>query len=149
MILDQLANGDIYRQLGPRYAAAFDYLRSSDFSTIADGRHQVIGDEVYAIVVSYATKPAEKGLWEAHRRYTDIQCMIRGTERMGVAPISTMRSDVAYDPEKDAEFFTGQGQFVTFGESEFVLLLPHDVHKPSLMCSEPQDVRKVVMKVMV
>jgi YhcH/YjgK/YiaL family protein len=149
VILDQLDHAEMYHRLGSRYAAAFEYLRATDFAALEDGRHDVRGDEIFAIVASYQTKPHENGLWEAHRRYVDIHCMIKGAERVGVSPISAMHVDVPYDAQKDAELFTGEGQFIVIAPGDFALLMPQDVHMPGLVLAEPMQVRKVVMKVLV
>ena len=36
-----------------------DFLKNIDFSTLKDGKYEILGDEVYAIVQSYQTKPEE------------------------------------------------------------------------------------------
>jgi YhcH/YjgK/YiaL family protein len=76
--------------------------------------------------------------------------MITGRERMGVAPIEGMRSQMAYDGEKDLEFFAGgasEGQLVTVDQGSFTIFLPHDVHMPNLALAASQRVKKVVVKV--
>src|SRR5262249_18280705 len=118
VILDQLAHAELYRRLGERFAAGFDYLKR-DLAQVADGRYEILGDDVFAMVQSYDTKPQEAGRWEAHRRYADIQFMISGRERMGVAPLERMKSQAPYDADKDVEFFTGEGQFVTVEQGSF------------------------------
>jgi len=37
--------------------------------------------------MEYQTKPREQGIWEAHRKYIDVQYMIQGSELMGWASI--------------------------------------------------------------
>jgi len=148
VILDRLKHADCYRRLGERFAAGFDYCRR-DFSKIPDGRYDIIGDDVFAMVQSYDTKPREQGKWEAHRQYADIQFMIAGRERMGIASIGAMKTQTPYDAEKDLEFFTGagDGQFVIVEEGSFAIFLPHDVHMPTIAIDGPRTVKKVVVKV--
>ena len=150
MILDRLSNAAIYRKLSGRFAVGFDYL-GQDFSRVPDGRYEIRGDDVFAMVQSYDTKPTDAGKWEAHRKYADIQFMITGGERMGVAPIERLRSQVAYDADTDVEFFQGgasEGQLVAVDQGNFAIFLPHDVHMPNLSLDGiPQHVKKVVVKV--
>jgi YhcH/YjgK/YiaL family protein len=149
VILDRLSNANIYRRLSERFAAGFDYL-SRDLSNVPDGRYEIIGgDEVFAMVQSYQTKPREQGKWEAHRKYADIQFIIAGRECMGIAPIEAMRTQTPYDAEQDLEFFTGtgDGQFMTVEEGSFAIFLPHDVHMPTIAIDAPGKVKKVVVKV--
>lgn len=147
MILDHLTNADIYRGLSERFSAGFDYLRATDFSKLADGRYDILGDELYAMVQSYNSKPQSHGQWEAHRRKADIQYVIAGREKMGIAPLSRMRSLGGYDEEKDVEFFAGEGEFVIVERGTFAVFLPHDVHMPMLAVDRPGWVKKVVVKV--
>jgi YhcH/YjgK/YiaL family protein len=148
VILDRLDRCDIYRKLGDRFAVGFDYLRSTDFSAVADGRYWVRGDEVYAIVQTYDTKPREQGRWEGHRTKADIQYVIRGREAIGHVPVESATTDAPYDAEKDLEFFTATGgQFVRVEQGSFALFLPHDVHMPNVAIDRPARVKKVVVKV--
>jgi YhcH/YjgK/YiaL family protein len=152
VILDQLKHAAAYRNLGDNFAAGIDYLLHSDFAHIPDGRYEVIGSHNFAIVQSYTTKPPEKGRWEAHRKYADIQYMLNGGEKMGVAPLERMNVEQAYDGERDLEFFTlddarGTAQVVAVEQGSFAIFLPHDVHMPTLMIDRPAGVRKVVVKV--
>jgi biofilm protein TabA len=149
LILDSLTQAKIYRAFGAGFAAGFDYLAATDLLALADGRYEIQGSDVFAIVQSYNTKPREQGRWEAHRQYADIQIVVTGRERMGVAPISSLKLACEYDPEKDVAFYDGDGQFFTVGEGSFALFLPHDVHMPSLAIESPGPVKKVVVKVRV
>lgn len=42
------------------------------------GRHEIDGDRVFALVQNYTTNPIEGALYEAHRRYSDIQFVFSG-----------------------------------------------------------------------
>ena len=89
MIVDALANAGRYRPLHPRLAAAFDYLAAFDPAK-PDGKYPIDGDAVYALVQSYATRPAAEKKWESHRRYLDVQYVVSGRERITVAPIGAL-----------------------------------------------------------
>ena len=152
MILDRLETSLAYAQLGMRFASALAYLRETDLENLPDGTHEVQGRDVFAIVQAYPPKPRAQGRWEAHRDYADIQHVIAGQELMGVTPMGTVRSEAAYDPAKDLEFFIGDegvGQFFRVEAGSFAIFLPHDIHMPSLAVDDQQagTVKKVVMKV--
>jgi YhcH/YjgK/YiaL family protein len=147
LIFDDLARAGIYRNLGPRFAAGFDYLSSTDLLSLADGRYSILGSDVFAIVQTYDTKPQSQGRWEAHRLHADIQFVISGREKMGAAPLATMKLQPPYDPEKDVEFYEGAGQFFEVSERQFALFLPHDVHMPSIALGAAAQVKKAVIKV--
>jgi YhcH/YjgK/YiaL family protein len=151
MILDRLEHSLHYAALGDRFAAGFAYLRETDLVNVADGRYEIDGTNVFAIVQTYDAKPQAEGRWEAHRAHADIQYVARGAERMGVASMRGLTVATPYDSEKDVEFYAGGteiGKFFDVTAGEFALFFPHDVHMPSLSIAKPQAaVKKVVIKV--
>ena len=150
MIFDRLETCGAYRALGEGFAAGFDYLRDTNLDAIPDGRYDIRGSEVVAIVQTYRTKPPAEGRWEAHRQHADIQYIVRGRERMGVVPLAGMKLLPPYDAEKDVEFYAGDastGNLVMVEQGCFALFLPQDVHMPNLAIAESAEVKKVVIKV--
>jgi len=107
MIFDQAKNLDFYRSLGigDRYAKAVDFLKNTDLASLADGKYEIDGKNVFANVISYTTIPWEEAKYEAHENYTDIQYMISGTEILTYAPIDALNVKVPYNPEKDVIFY--------------------------------------------
>lgn len=152
MILDQLINARLYR-LGDRFERGFEYLSATNLPQTPDGKYPIAGDDLFAIVQAYTTKPADQGRWESHRRYADIQYLIRGQERIGVrvVPPQTAARDMPiatpYDDDKDIAFHTGAGDLFTLTAGQFAVFFPHDIHMPSLALDAPAEVRKVVIKV--
>jgi biofilm protein TabA len=140
MILDRLDNADLYGGLGTNIAAALDYLRRTDFSQMPVGRHEVDGDRVFAIVQRYRPKPLEQIVWEAHRKYIDVQFVAAGTERMGYVPLGDgLQVRSPYDAEKDAILFDAEGQLLTLSAGEFAVFFPCDVHAPGLATETADD----------
>lgn len=148
MIADTIRNAHLYRGLSPRIARAFDFLSSTDLQGAATGTFEIAGTQVYAIVQDYDTLPLNQGVWEAHRRHIDLQYMVSGTERIGYAQVGRMVPG-AYDPTRDFLPLTGEGDFLTIGPGDFMLLLPEDAHMPRIAVGTPALVRKVVVKIAV
>ena len=146
MIIDHIENALLYMGIGPRMQAAFAYLAKMNFATIAPGRYDIDGNNVYALVQQYETKPREKGVWEAHRRYIDVQYVAEGVEAMGYAPIGQLVVTQAYSAKDDYGLFAGTGDFVTAHAGTFVVFFPEDAHMPCLAIDTPATVRKVVVK---
>jgi YhcH/YjgK/YiaL family protein len=147
MILDRLENASLYRSIHRRFGQAFDFLTSTDLAALPPGRATVQGEELFALVNDYSTQALEKCRFEAHRKYIDIQLMVRGIERIGVADLSTMGHDEPYIAERDVAFFHGQGDPITLREGTFAIFFPHDAHQPGIAVAEPMQCRKVVVKV--
>lgn len=149
MILDTLDRASLYAGVSPRLALAFQSL-AGDLVSRPNGRYELEGENVYAIVQSYTTRAPEGGIWEAHRRYIDVQFVVSGVERMGYLPIERATVSQPYDEQSDAALFTdpaGAGSFVTVPAGSFALFFPHDVHSPTLALGTPSPVKKVVVKV--
>lgn len=149
MIVDKLVNAAAYRALGPGIAAAFDYLKSQDFSRISPGRYDITGDECFAIVQDYDTVHPEEKRWEAHRRYIDVQYIVSGAERIGYANLDALDVVEHYDEIKDITWLEGSGDFITVNPGTFVVLYPHDAHMPGVAIDGPRTIRKVVVKIAV
>ena len=149
MILDRLENIARYRGLSRRMAQAIDLLLAEDWAAREDGRYELDGEAIVAIVQQYTTKPADQGIWEAHRRYIDIQVMFRGTELMGWAPLPTLKITEPYNRERDVMFLEGSGSTLRVAEGIFSIVHPEDGPKPTLADGAPAVVRKVVFKVQV
>lgn len=149
MIIDTLDNADLYRNLGPRFAKAFDFLRNTDLSTLPDGRNEIDGEEVFAMVVDGPTRRMADAAWEAHLNYHDIQFVTEGMEQMGFANVEDLAVTKAYNADADAALYTGEGTMVPVPAGTFVVFAPQDGHMPSVAITEPTRVRKIVVKVKV
>ena len=77
---------------GERFQRALAWLAATDMSGIECGRHDIMGDEVFANVMEFTTVPAAEKNFEAHRRYADIHYVISGVERLAVAPVDEVEA---------------------------------------------------------
>jgi YhcH/YjgK/YiaL family protein len=148
MIIDRLEKASLYQGIHKRLAAAFDYLQKTDLDKVEPGTHEIEGRKVYVMVQQYETKPMEKGRWEAHRKYIDVQYVHQGAERFGYANLLELKPG-NYDDAKDFLSLEGKekGDFFLVRQGTFVILFPQDGHMPGMAVSIPQPVRKFVVKV--
>ena len=148
MIVDTLENISAYTALGERIAVALEYLKTTDFAEMQDGRYDICGDEIYAMVQRYTTKPREQGKWEAHHKYIDIQFLVEGCEQIGVVDTRKLTIAEEYSVESDIMFFADEdGDFIKLTGDKFVLLFPQDAHMPGIASNTPSAVTKVVIKI--
>ena len=136
MIQDTLDNSARYEALSPHFAKAFAFLRTVD-GTQALGRHEIDGDRVFALVQSYVTKPAETALFEAHRKYIDVQFVHSGRETILWAPLAAMKNQtMAYDEAKDAALWklVPDATPLIMIAGHFAALFPQDAHAPCVEC---------------
>ncbi len=151
MILDTLANHAQYAAISPRFARAFAFLEQLP-ADAAVGRHEIDGEEIYAFVQQHQTKPIAEKLLEVHRRYIDIQYIVKGREIIGWAPLAGLTEcTMPFDAEKDAALYKVSPDMVSVQvrPGQFAILFPEDGHAPSCAWDAPAEVRKVVVKVMV
>jgi biofilm protein TabA len=148
MIIDLLANMGLYGELSAGLTAGLAYLTQHDLRSLAPGRVEIEGDRLFAIIQEYETKLPGAGKWEAHRRYWDIQYVVRGVECLHYANIRHLPAG-DYNAEKDFLPLQGDGDRVTLREGMVAILSPQDAHMPGMAVEQPLRVRKVVVKVAV
>jgi YhcH/YjgK/YiaL family protein len=146
VVSDLLANAHLYTALGTRIARGLQFLAKTDLASLAPGRHELDGKRLFALVSDYTPKPVSECRWEAHRRYLDLQYLVSGIERMGVAPIDRLVAG-EYQEDRDIVWLSGSGDFLTFGAGQFMILWPGDAHMAGVEAGVPGPVRKVVVKI--
>ena len=152
MILDTLDNATRYFALGERIATALKYLRDNDCTKLPVGKISIQGEQIYALVQDNTTKTRDQGVWEAHRKYIDVQFVQSGRETILWAPLASMREEtLAYDEKKDVALWKLVPDVtpVHLSAGHFVILFPADAHAPTVVWDTPTEVFKVVVKVKV
>ncbi len=150
MITGALTDLPLYKNLSPRLAMAIEYILGTDFTALGPGRYEVAGEEVFAIVNEYHTKPAAECEPESHRRYIDIQVMLDGAEKFGYAPLLDRQPSTPFLPDNDVAFYAPAGlEYITLSPGRFIVFFPSDIHQPELFTDGPRPVKKLVMKVAV
>jgi biofilm protein TabA len=147
MILDTTSHSDMYQGLHPNIDKGLEFLRWAASESLSEGRHEIDGDTVYAMVQTYETAEASTKRFEAHRRYVDIQYIHSGAEAMYWQQIDRLPPDGQYDPETDCRFYgDAESTELWIKSGDLVILLPHDAHKPGCKAKGPELVRKIVIK---
>ena len=147
MIFDHISNIAVYKDLSPDIFEGLEFLQQVS-PDIAIGTYQ-ISPRVKAIVSEYETKVQNEVGYEAHRKNIDIQCLLKGEERVACLPVEKLKETKPYSEEKDAAFFTASTQPIemTLGDGFFAIFFPQDGHMPQLCVGKTMMVKKVVVKV--
>jgi biofilm protein TabA len=148
MLIDQISNIPLYEGLNPYLVKGLDFIRKKEFLNLAPGRYEIDGNDVYAVISEYKTKAIKECSWEAHNKYTDIQLLISGEEKIGFASRQQQKIINPYDAEKDILFLEGKGNFAELTPGMFMVLTPQDSHMPGIMIEEPVQVKKLVIKLL-
>jgi len=148
MILDMVAHRGRCRGIGSGIERALEYLANTDFTALEDGKYEIEGDEIYALLLTYKTEAEEVRGFEVHRQYLDVQYILSGREFIYWAPLEEMTPAGEYSEEKDIIFLSGDARArLQLTPGSFALFFPEDAHKPNCAWDGPQQVRKAVVKV--
>ncbi len=148
MILDTLENYQLYSTINERIAKGFAFLRNTDLDAIPSGKHDIEGDTIFALVQEYQTKPLNECKLESHKKYIDIQYVIRGEEFMGVTTKNNQKI-LEQDEDKDYTFYEGTTSLVRVSKGMFTIFFPDDLHQPCVQTESTAEVKKVVIKVLI
>lgn len=147
MILDRIENASMYASINANLQKGFDFLTQPDLISLVNGRHDIEGNEVFALVSEYDSKEHADCRLEAHRTYTDIQYIVSGREAIGYASLGAQEILVEFNADKDIVFFTGDTTPLNLEAGMFAVFFPQDVHRPCMQINGPEKVKKIVVKV--
>lgn len=149
MVADKIEKWQNYH-FGAAWQKAFAFLNMLS-PTTNDGKYEIEGEEIFAIVMSYNTILREDAVIESHQKYVDIQATIRGVEGFECFCADTLTIKTPYDTTKDITFYeknTICHSRIHVAEGYFVMFLPHDAHMPCLRVDNKEAyIKKVVIKI--
>lgn len=145
MILDTLDNLQKYAGVIPHAAEIADFLRNNDAAAIPAGRYDV-ADGVFVNVCDCVN--SQNGTYEAHRKYSDLQCVITGDEIMKRCRISACGDGNDYSDENDCILYKSAAEETVchLYAGDFAFFEPEDAHCPGICGSDPK-VRKLIFKI--
>ena len=148
MILSRLESAERLEGLHPSFAAAFNFLRRVDLGRLPDGRHEIAGPRLFAIVIRGQGRGKDGAKLEVHRRYIDIQYSVTNPDLIGWKPTRHCGNpEQPFNEEKDIQFFLDTpDSWITTPAGCFGIFFPEDAHAPQ---GADGAIHKVVVKVAV
>ena len=148
MIYGKLKDIQKYKGIHQNVDTAIDWImQQSDFGAVQAGRNEVAGDDVYAVGLQYTTVAAEESVYEAHLAYADIHIMASGTEEIHVSDISIL-TETERNEATDFVGYAGECESLcVMKPGDFLLVFPEDAHRVKVKHGEPEEVRRIVVKV--
>ena len=129
---------------------AFDFLKDSNLADLKPGKYELVNDSLYAIIQEYTTLDLDDTRYEAHKKFADIQYLIHGSERIGIAKLDTKYVTEPYDSIKDIGFYDLPGNNYRLADQHtFFIFFPEDAHRPCIRIEKQSRVKKIVFKVRV
>jgi len=148
MIIDTLSNSEKYNCVHPLFAKAFEYIKSQNLASIEDGKSEIDGENLRAIVSNKKGMTAAESIakFECHDKHIDIQLCIKGKEKFGWKPRGDCKEQRGeYNAEKDVVFYSDTpDMYFDLTDNQFAIFFPEDVHAPMIGESE---IKKMVIKV--
>jgi YhcH/YjgK/YiaL family protein len=144
VIYDTIENLYKYLVYDNRFALVQAFLAEHDVSTLPAGSYP-LEEGVTANVSDYA--PGDGDKFEAHRKFTDLQYVVSGNEKIEVIPLADARESLGYQP--DIEFFAAQASAskeLIMNSGSFAVFAPQDAHRPCIKHSS-DTIRKIVFKI--
>lgn len=148
MILDTMVNANRYTAMHPLFPRAFEFIRNTDLQTLANGRHSIVDNDVFAIVERLDGRMRDTAQLECHRKYIDIQLVLSGVDEMGWKALADCHNPVSeYNESADIQFYYDfPATWIATPAGSFCIFFPEDTHAP-LVSSQP--IHKIVFKVAV
>lgn len=150
MIADKIENLSHYSQFEKYSEKISSFIANLSDETPA-GRHELMGDDLFALVQRYYSKPKTDSCMESHFIYADLQYISKGREiiywdisdELIVDPAKASSGDIAFymvQPDKGS---------ILLSSGMFGYYAPTDAHMPCIMVDRPEQVEKVVFKIKV
>jgi YhcH/YjgK/YiaL family protein len=146
MIIDSLLGLERYFSMHPGFEKAYRFLRRQPLEQLAEGRHVIEDDKVYATVSESRGKTLDAAKLEVHDSYIDIQVLIKGQETMGWRDRRNCKIiHAAYDEKQDMALYDDLPDvFFTLEPAHIAIFFPYDAHAPMI---GDGVIRKIIVKV--
>ena len=152
MILDRIENASQYACLHKGIDMALAAMKNFSAQNYPVGKCEIDGQNVFLLLNEYQTHYRKDTLTEAHRKYIDVMYMVEGEEIIYVKSAQSLKNiSKEYDPQIEALLADTDEDAtpVRLTAGSFVVLFPQDAHAPGCCVDTPQNVKKIIGKVMI
>ena len=135
-----------YVALNPLFADVVEFLENNDLSTMAEGKYEIKGEDLFLNLTTATAKTTETAVLETHNEMIDIQIPLSCSETYGYTPREEL-PEGEYNAAKDITKLPGVAsqQYVTCTPGMFAIFFPQDGHAPCI--SDEKEIRKAIFKV--
>jgi len=140
----------LYYQNQRHWDQAFHFLKSANLKELPLGKQELEGQHLFVIVQEYYGKQKADALYESHKKYIDIQYVIKGEEIMGLTTLDKAAVRDPYNEAKDITFYDFDGgEYLKATPENFFMFFPEDVHRPSITTGDSVLIKKIVVKILI
>jgi biofilm protein TabA len=128
---------------------AFAFLRDNNLDSLKPGKYVIDGENVFADVTETPSTELVDAKWHSHRKYCDIQYVIKGKENTGVAPIKGAPIITPFGDSGDAQFYSQdmKGTYYLSDPNTFLIFFPSDVHRPFIKVDGYNEIKRIRFKI--
>ncbi|MBC7003300.1 YhcH/YjgK/YiaL family protein [Photobacterium sp. BZF1] len=149
MYRGNLSSLESYRHIPYSLIELIQVVKRKIQSNSKIGTYPLLGDDVFYFIVDDKTKPLSETKPEIHAKYIDVQIVLEGEESYGysLSPFNSIDEDLI--EKKDVAFSKdiNEEQFVTLYQDDFIIFDTNQPHRPLVATSEPENVKKAVVKI--
>ena len=147
MIFAKLTDAADYRGIHPRLDRVIDCLNEEFLHQVGTQTQKLEDDLLYVTRFDYETIPLEEAFFEAHKKYLDVHLMLQGTERVDISHPDVL---TLFDHKDDFYAYQGEAeQTLLLTPGSFLVVFPGDAHRIKVQVEGPENVSKVVFKLLV
>ena len=122
-----------------------EFIQNNDMKTLPRGRYE-LGEDNFVNILELNTKESD-GVFEAHKKYTDVFFMISGAEYIAVGK-DCVAVTHEYDERDDYYLCTVNGYEQTLlTENAFCCIPTHELHKSGIAVEKGASIKKAVFKI--
>lgn len=127
----------------------FDFLEGNKKNALEKGKFFIEDSKLFGFYSEYKTHTDEQQIWEAHRKYLDIQFLVSGQEIIEYSDLKNMSIAEEYSDETDAVLGTCDKVDYRFKmeEESFLILFPEEAHLPGVTGENESINQKIVIKI--
>ena len=134
--------------LKQRIDFAIHYIKNLDKSNLEVGIYSV-NDFLYLSVQEYDTKDEKDCVTESHRKYVDVQWVVKGEEAICVSDISRLQLEKGYCDDIDVAIWEPSPDMMrmVLTAGGYAVFYPEHAHRGCIAVNNTARVKKIVGKV--
>ena len=147
MIFAKLKDAADYCGIHPRLDRVIDCLNEEFLNKVGTQTQKLEDDLLYVTRFDYETIPLEDAFFEAHKKYLEVHLMMSGAERVDISHPEALS---LFDHKDDFYAYRGEAeQTLLLTPGSFLVVFPGDAHRIKVQVKGPENVSKVVFKLLV
>ena len=149
MIVDSISNIIKYDDLNIKANEIIEFIKKVEELNLEDGKYEILGEDLFALVQTYETKDASECRFETHKKYIDVQYVRQGKEVMNYKLKDQLVVTEDLSEQSDVIFYEDTTDYtsVLVEEGSFALFSTQDGHMPGVKYNHKETVKKIVFKI--